>query len=58
MKTLSNLYKKIFDCKSAEQYYLESSVDSCDLERRQKLIMKGQAPFQQVGNFKAKNYGW
>lgn len=44
MKYIKHIINEIF--KSPEQQYLESSLDVFDLERRQLLLSRGEAPFQ------------
>jgi hypothetical protein len=36
--------------------WLAESTDLVDLERRQRALDRGQAPFQTVGNMRAKGY--
>lgn len=48
-------FKKFIGRTDDEIYnYLAHSKDLVDLERRQRLIMMGQAPFQKNGYYKAR----
>lgn len=46
MNIIKSIFNKFLKQKNYEQIYLENSVDICDLERRQRLLDKGQASFQ------------
>lgn len=48
-------FKKFIGSSEDEIYnYLAGSVDHVDLERRQRLLMRGQAPIQKYGYYKAR----
>ena len=47
MKLLSNWFKR--DPMSIEERWLSQSTDLVDLENRQKMIARGQAPWQNNG---------
>lgn len=41
-----NLLKSLFDNRSDEERYLARAQDIYDLENRQKMLNRGEAPFQ------------
>lgn len=60
MKSLLNrivdLLRSSTSTKSAEEEWLAQSTDLVDLERRQKMLTRGTAPFQVQANSNLK--GW
>lgn len=58
MSIIKKINDFLFNYKTLEELYLENSRDICDLEKRQKQLMLGQAPFQKYGNMKARYNGW
>jgi hypothetical protein len=58
MNILKSIFNKFLKQKSYEQIYLENSVDTCDLERRQRLLDKGHAPFQRYHRHGVSCNGW
>lgn len=52
LKMLKTLWANLLDNRSDMDKYLGSATDLQDLEHRQKMINRGQAPFQQYETYK------